>query len=124
MHCGTLLHPNLKKIWFLQGYVQMWVLYIFQEYELSTFIIEWLLYKKLKYQNKTPHKRRSGELEVYTYETYKNDLMMHINHIYKTAPDMAIATMCDFTWDKNDMEQWKYLLCCCSKCPSIVTTNQ
>ena len=58
------------------------------------------------------------------YNTHKNYVMSHGHHIHKTAADMVIDTMCYFPYHQHDMPQRTCVLCCCSKCPSIVTPSQ
>ena len=37
---------------------------------------------------------------------------------------MVIDKICGFPSDKHSLYHWKFVLSCCTKCPSIVTHNQ
>ena len=52
--------------------------------------------KKLKYQSVNIQNRRSGEISNHIFETYKHSVMSHGNYMFKTASDMAMATMCAY----------------------------
>ena len=58
------------------------------------------------------------------FETYKNSEIPHGSHIQKTASKMSMAKMCHFSYDQHALPQYKYVLCCCDKCPSIVILSQ
>ena len=49
------------------------------------------------------------------FETYNNAVVTHGQNIQKTAPDMAIATMCPFPSAQHTLTHWKYVLRCCEK---------
>ena len=50
--------------------------------------------------------------------------MLYECYIHKIEADLAIDTTGYFTQDQHGMSHWKYVLCCFSKCPIIVTPNQ
>ena len=79
--------------------------------------------KNMKYQSEKPYNRIWGKLESRIYETYKISDMPHGCRINKTAEHISISTMCDVTLYQHDLTHWKCVLCCCSKCPSIVEPN-
>ena len=58
------------------------------------------------------------------FETYKNCLMLHGCHIYQTASDMAIATMCVYPPSRHALPHWKFVLHCCYNCPCIAIQIQ
>ena len=60
-----------------------------------------------------------GENKICIYETYKNTVMPHGNHIYAKAYDMEKATMCVYPQSEHVLPQWKCVLRCCAKFPSI-----
>ena len=49
---------------------------------------------KLKDQSCNAQNRRSGEIVSCLFETYKNYVMPHGNHMFQTESDMARAKMC------------------------------
>ena len=53
------------------------------------------------------------------FETYKNTVMTHDKHIFQTAYDMAMATMCAYPSSKYALSHWKRVLHCCTQCPRI-----
>ena len=79
---------------------------------------------KLKCQSQNHHNRRPSELESHIYETYKNAVIPYGHHIYITASDMDIDTMCDFPPYKHALPHWKCVICCCSNFPNIFTPVQ
>ena len=64
-------------------------------------------------------KKRSGELSSRLFETYKNSVRPHGCHIYNSAADMAMSTMCPCPSKHHGPPQWKFLLRCCERFPSI-----
>ena len=50
------------------------------------------------------------------FETYKNSVMPHGQHIYQTAPVMTMATMCAYPPPEHEFPPWKRVLHCCSQC--------
>ena len=57
-------------------------------------IMEWAFFEKLKDQSFNAQNISSGEMANHLFETYKNYVMPHGKHMFKTASDMAMATMC------------------------------
>ena len=49
---------------------------------------------------------------------------MNRRHIYITESEMGIDTICDFPSNKHAFTHWKFVLRCCSRCPSIFNINQ
>ena len=80
--------------------------------------------KHLKDRSQNAQNRSSGEISSHTFETYKNDVRPHGFHIYNTAADMAISTMCPCSSKHHGLPYWKYVLRCFDKCPSIVLPIQ
>ena len=48
---------------------------------------------KLKDRIFNAKNRKSGEMENRLFETYKNSVLTHVNHMFPTAYDIAMATM-------------------------------
>ena len=44
--------------------------------------------------------RRSGEIANRLFDTYQNSVMPHGKHIFNTASDMDMATMCTYSSSK------------------------
>ena len=80
--------------------------------------------KHLKDRSQNSQNRRSGEISSCIFETYNNALGTHGFHIYNTAAEMALAKMRPCTSKHNGLSNWKFVLRCCYKCPSIVLTSQ
>ena len=98
------------------------MLYICQKYTFLITIMECLVFKNLKYQIQNP--QRSGKKENLIYETYKNTVMPHGNHIYEKASDMAKAIMCEYTHSDNTLPHFKRVIQCCAKCKIINLSDQ
>ena len=65
-----------------------------------------------------------GGNKIRIYETYKNTVMPHGNHIYAKAYDMAKVTMCAYSQSDHLLPHCKFTLRCCSKCTSINIPGQ
>ena len=50
--------------------------------------------------------------------------MTHGGHIYSKASDMAKSTICAYPQSDHALPQWKCVLWCCAKCPSINLPDQ
>ena len=74
---------------------------------------------KLKDQIQNAQNRRSGKKSNRIYETYKNMVMPHGRHIYTKAYDMMKSTMCAYTQSYYALPNWKFVMQCCAKCPSV-----
>ena len=48
--------------------------------------------------------------QIRKYETYKNTVMPHGNHIYAKAYDMAKSTMCEYSQSDHALPHWKCAL--------------
>ena len=48
-----------------------------------------------------------------------NVFMPNRNHIFKTASEMATATLCAYPKSKYAFPHWKCILCCCENVPRI-----
>ena len=51
----------------------------------------------LKIKNCNAQNIRSSEMENSLFGTYKNSIMPHVKHVFQTASDMVMATMCAYT---------------------------
>ena len=60
-----------------------------------------------------------GKKKIRIYETYKNKVMPHGSHIYAKLYDMEKAKMCAKSKSYHSLPHWKFVLRCCSQCPSI-----
>ena len=58
------------------------------------------------------------------FETYKNFVRPHGRHIYQTAYDMSMSTMCAYTSSQHILTHWKFVLCCYADCLSIGIPGQ
>ena len=63
--------------------------------------------------------RRSDEKSNSLFKTYKNSVMPHRRHIYKTASDMAMAKFCAYPPSQHALPHWKYVFRFFSNCPRI-----
>ena len=45
--------------------------------------------------------------------------MTHGKHVFHTASDMAMATMCEYLSSIYALPHWKCVLCYCAQCPQI-----
>ena len=52
-------------------------------------------------------------------KTYKNYVMPHGKHIFKTASDMYMETICAYPPSKYALTHWKCVLWCCAQFPYI-----
>ena len=57
------------------------------------------------------------------FETYKHSVIPHVKHVFKTASDIAMATMCAYPSFKNSLPHWKFVMRCCAKCSCIDVTS-
>ena len=82
-------------------------------------LISWCdsYFRKLNNLSQNAQNRRSDENANRLFETYKNSVMPHGHHIYATASDMAIATMCAYP-------PCKCVLRCCSNFTRIDLPDQ
>ena len=80
--------------------------------------------KKLKYQIHNAQNKRSGELENYVFEIYKNYVRPHGCNIHNTATEMEMETMCTCNYTHNGLLHWKCVLRCCERFPSIRIPSQ
>ena len=80
--------------------------------------------KKLKDKSQSSKIRRSGEKLHNIYETYKNTVMPHGNHIYAKSSDMEKDKMFTYTQSDDALPHWKYVLRCCADCPCINLPDQ
>ena len=53
------------------------------------------------------------------FETYKNTVTPHGKHMFETAYDMEMATMCVYPSYKYALPHWKCVFRCCAKCTRI-----
>ena len=60
----------------------------------------------------------------YIYETYTNTAIPHGHHSYAKASHVAKAKMCAYPQSDHAVPQWKFVLQCCAKCPSINLPDQ
>ena len=52
--------------------------------------------KKLKDQSCNAQSRRSGEMYTCLFDTYKNNVVTHGDHMFQTAYYMEMATVCAY----------------------------
>ena len=79
---------------------------------------------KNKYQSHNAQNRRSGEISNRIFGAYKKNSMSHDQHIYQTVYGMVVAIMCSYPPSQHAFSPWKYVLCCCAKCPRIDLPSQ
>ena len=53
------------------------------------------------------------------FKTYKNYVIPHGKHIFKTASNMDMAKMCEYPSSEYALPHWKCILCCCAQCTRI-----
>ena len=61
----------------------------------------------------------SGEISNQLFETYKNSVIPHGNHMSKIASDMAVEIFYEYPSSKYALPHWKCVMNCCAKCPCI-----
>ena len=69
---------------------------------------------KLKDLSQNIQNRRSGEMSNRLFETYKNSVMPHGHHIYETASDMFMETICAYPPSQHEL-----VVHCCADCPRV-----
>ena len=74
---------------------------------------------KINNLSQNEQKRRPAEKANHPLETYKNSVIPHGRHIYVTAADTAMATMCAYTPYQHALKHWICVLRCCSNYPNI-----
>ena len=80
--------------------------------------------KHLKDRSRNALNIRSNKISGHIFETCKNYVRPHGCHIYNTAADISMATMCLCTSKSRALILCKCILCCFRKCPSIVLPSQ
>ena len=78
-----------------------------------------MLFEKLQDQICNAQNKKSGEMANRIFETYTNSVIPHGKHMFKTASNMDIATMCAYPSSKYTLPNCKCVLRCCSQCPHI-----
>ena len=58
------------------------------------------------------------------FKTYKNSVMLHGRHNYRTAYSMAMAKMCAYPPSQHALPHWKCVLRFCENCPHIYLSSQ
>ena len=53
--------------------------------------------KQIKYRSTNLQNRRSSEISILIFETYKNSVQTHSCNIYNTDADMAMEIICPYT---------------------------
>ena len=53
------------------------------------------------------------------FETYKNSTMPHGSHMYKTASEISMDTMCAYLSTQHGLQHWKFVLLYCADISSI-----
>ena len=75
--------------------------------------------RKINDLSQNAQNRSSGENSNILFETYKKSVMPHGRHIYETASDMDMDTMCAYLPYQHALPHWKFVLRFCSNCPRI-----
>ena len=68
--------------------------------------------------------RRSGEMANCLFDAYKNYVMPYGRHIYTTASDMDMDTMCAYPPSQHALPQWNRVLHCFSNYQCIYLPDQ
>ena len=80
--------------------------------------------KHLKDTSQNEQNKRSGELSRRIFETYKNAVRPYVYHIYNSSAEMAMGKNCLCPSQHYGLPNWKCVLLCCEKCPSISIHHQ
>ena len=80
--------------------------------------------KNSKYRSQDSKNRSSGELSSRLFGTYKHSIRPNGWHIYSSASEMAMVTMCHCPSKRHGLSHWKCVLRCCGKCPGISMPRQ
>ena len=93
---------------------------------MNSSVLTWIYshLKHLKYRSHNAKNRRYGWLSNCLFETYKNAERPHVCHIYNSAADMAMATMCTCPSQHHALPHCKFVLSCCDKFPGISIPHQ
>ena len=121
----SILPPQLNNIYALYKVMCGFDLYIYTKIIHSS-LLPWrdCYLIKLNDPSKNSQNIRSGENSNRLFETYKKSVMPHGHHIYATAADMAMATMCAYPTSQHVLPQCKCVLRCCYNLPFIDLTYQ
>ena len=76
--------------------------------------------KQLKDRSQKVQNRRSSKISIRIFETYNNSVQPHGCNVYNNTSDMNMAKIYPYAYKYNGLPHWKYVLCCCDKCPSTV----
>ena len=116
----SILPPQLKKMYAQYKFMCGCECYISAKSIHSSLISRWDHYlRNLKYLSQNAQNRGSREKSNRLFDTYKNYLMPHGRHIYATAADMDMATICAYPPSQHALPYWKCVLCCCYNFPLI-----
>ena len=63
--------------------------------------------------------RRSNEITNHVYVRYKNYVIPRGKHMFKSASDMEMTTICAYTSSQYYLPHWKCVLRCCAEFPQI-----
>ena len=77
------------------------------------------VFDKLKDQSCNAQNRRSGDMPTHLFDTCKNSVIPHGNHMFQKSSDMAMATMCAYPSSKYALPHYKCVMRCCAQCPWI-----
>ena len=75
--------------------------------------------KQIKARSHNGQNIMSGEISSRIFETYMNAIRPCGYHIYNTSSEMTMVTMFSCDSKHNGLPNWKCVLHCCDKCPSI-----
>ena len=67
------------------------ILHIYQKYAFIFIIMELLLFEEIKDQSFNTKNTRSGEMDKYIFETYKNSVIPNGRNNYQTASGMDLG---------------------------------
>ena len=121
----SILSPQLKNMYAQYKIMCGCECYIFAK-GIHSSLLSWCdrYLRKLNNISQSVQNRRSGENSNHLFDIYINSVMPHGLHIYATAADMAMATMCAFPPSQHALSHWKCSLLCCYNFPHIDLPGQ
>ena len=63
-------------------------------------------------------------MDSHIFETYMNNMMPHGRHIYQTASDMSMATMCTYPLTQHALPHLNHVFHCCASCTHIAILSK
>ena len=124
LHYVHYFHLNKKNLINIQGYVGLWMLYLWITYAFLITIMAWSVFKKSRIKSKILITEGLGENKISIYETYKNTVMSHRRHIYAKTHNMSKEKMYEYLKSDHASLHWKCVMWFCARCLSFNIPEQ